>query len=179
MSTANYPDTVTAAEEHSVQVAKRGRAAWLGAAPAIYAGRNMDGNLLPEDLIFTAALFGAVALWSGRDVRERLTGILTAVPVLAIGMPAMRLLSAGWALLAILAAFAAAGAAFAAWQHCRTPRAAATPKPEPSTPKVEPSRPMLSPVPGRCRWCGLRPRAAICGKRSDGGVCEEARQVQA
>ncbi|WP_423919958.1 hypothetical protein [Candidatus Poriferisodalis sp.] len=23
----------------------------------------------------------------------------------------------------------------------------------------------------RCRWCGLRPRAVLCGGRSDGGPC--------
>ncbi len=30
------------------------------------------------------------------------------------------------------------------------------------------------PAPGRCRWCGLHPRAMLCGGRSDGGSCEVA-----
>lgn len=38
------------------------------------------------------------------------------------------------------------------------------------------TKPTPLPTPGRCRWCGLRPRASICGKRSDGGACEDPRQ---
>ena len=50
---------------------------------------------------------------------------------------------------------------------------------EPNAPVVQATKPKQLPVPGCCRWCGLRPRAAICGGRSDGGTCEPAEAAAA
>lgn len=111
--------------------------------------------------------------------RPKTSGHLYWLLVIPIGYAARRVASGELTPghLVGIAAVAAAVAAFVVWRHRRTSRVAAKPKRESSTPEVVASEPMLPPVPGRCRWCGLRPKALICGKRSGGGPCEEAPKV--
>ena len=183
MSGSNYPYNVSAAENvekpKAARPIERIHTVVLFSPAVLFASSHTVSGDLSElrlwRVIWSAAFFGAVAVWAGRDGLERLVGALVAVPVLAVGLPALGLVPAGWTLVTTLAAFAAPGVAFVAWQTCRTP---APPKP-PSARRVvrmEPAMPLASPVPGRCRWCGLRPRGVICGGRSDGGFCERAEE---
>lgn len=78
-------------------------------------------------LIVWAVVLGAAAAYTGRDSRERLTGALATVPVLAVGLLAMGLLSPGWALLVTLSVATALVAALVGWHKRRTPPEADTP----------------------------------------------------
>ncbi|WP_420625850.1 hypothetical protein [Candidatus Poriferisodalis sp.] len=150
---------------------------WVGMTTFSIFGSDVPGVRLVRTVVF-AAIFGAMALWAGRDSRERWTGVLAAGLVLAVGLLSSRLLSPGWTLLIFVAMSAVAGGALVGWQMRRTPDVPAK-KPEPNTPVVQATKPKQLPVPGCCRWCGLRPRAAICGGRSDGGTCEPAEAAAA
>lgn len=122
-------------------------------------------------LVFGTAFFGTVAVLVGRDGRERRAGLLSPLPLLAVGLLAIRLLPPGWALLVIVAAMSVVAGSFVAWHKRRTP---ARRKPQTVTVPLVPVKPLEAPVAGHCRWCGQRPVAVVCGGRSDGGPCETA-----
>ena len=67
-------------------------------------------------LVAFSALFAAVTVWCGRNLRERLAGIFAAILTVAAGWLALLLLSADLALLVILAVSAASSAALIGWQ---------------------------------------------------------------
>lgn len=137
--TANEPDAMPT---------ERGRWEWLWFFVVILAGRSViDSSMTLTRLIAFAALFGAIALWAGRDLRERLAGLLAAVAVLAVGLLSLRLLSPGWAVAPVLAVSVAAGAALIRWQRHRAPMAC-----------------WLRPVPRACP--AGRPAYATCATRA-------------
>lgn len=179
MSTANYPENVDASVGGAERPTWRDRSEWLYAVVGVSAAFGF-GDLMRDDPVTTATLpgviwkaifLGAVAAFVGRDGRERWAGVLSGIPVVAVGVVAIRLLSAGWALTVIIAAMAAVCAAFTMWQQRRTPSVR---QPRAVTVPLVPAEPLAAPVAGRCRWCGHRPVGVICGSRSDGGPCEQA-----
>ena len=171
MSAPSYPDTMPTDEPAFEQPTKRGRWAWLWSFVVILAGRSIiDSGMTLARLIAFAGLFGAVALWAGGDFRERLAGLLAAVAVLTVGVLSLRLLSPGWAVAPILFFSVAAVAALIGWQRHRAPA-----KHEPTPIATRSSQPAIRTdvvASGRCRWCGLRPTAVLCGGRSDCGPCQ-------
>lgn len=137
---------------------------------ALWRDRTVLAATLPG-LISSAVFLVTVAVYVSRDGRERLTGLLAPVPVLAVGLPSLRSQSPGWTLTAVLAVMAAFIAAFVGWQRRRTPTRRV---PQTAAVPLAPVKPLEAPVAGHCRWCGLRAAAVICGGRSDGGPCEPA-----
>lgn len=153
---------------------KWGRWEWLLFALLIMAGRSIFDSGLPlVRLAVFAAVVGAIALWAGRDNRERWTGVLAGTVVLAAGLMSIRQLSPGRALLAVATISAAVGGVLVAWHMRRTPMLLAK-EPFAGVSVVPAAKPLPCPVVERCRWCGQRPVAVVCGRRSDGGPCETA-----
>ncbi len=182
MSTPEYPESMPDPDTGPERSVMRDRSEWLWSVVFVTAAFGF-GDLRRDQpvltatvpgLIFGAVFLGAVAILVGRDGRERWAGVLSPVPVLAVGLLAIWLLSPGWALATVIAAMAAVAGPFVAWHKRRTPAPRTRPpaaQSEISPPATQPKRP---PVAGRCRWCGQRPVAVVCGGRADGGRCEMA-----
>ncbi|WP_419837365.1 hypothetical protein [Candidatus Poriferisodalis sp.] len=95
-----------------------GRWALLWFVPLYVAARIIDPGPLAI-LLAAVSILGALALLPDRNGRERATAVLATAAVLAVGLLALRLLSAGWALAAILALTAAAMTALLGWHKRR------------------------------------------------------------
>ena len=86
--------------------AKWGAWALLWFVPLYAAARIIEPGPLAV-LVAAVGIFGVLALRPSCDRRERLVGVLATVLVLAVGLLAIWLLAAGWALLAMGIAYAA------------------------------------------------------------------------
>lgn len=134
MNATNYPQPMNDTEPDAKPVAKRHRSDdWIWVPVGGIAVGASRGGLDPRiTLIVFVVAFGAVAVWKGRDSRERLTGALAAVSVLAAGWLAFGLLSPGWAALATIAVAVATAVTLIVWHKRRTPPEADTPVSEPT-----------------------------------------------
>jgi len=150
MNADNYPETMTTTgvEQHPKRPARRDRSGWLWSVASVTAvfgamdlrrGESVIVATLPG-LIFAAAFVGVVALVAAHDRRGRVAAAFAPLPVLAVGFPAIRLLSPGWALTAIVAALAATAAIFGSRTRRRTkPDTAASESAEPVPSKPDTS----------------------------------------
>lgn len=119
MSDTKYPD-IMPTNETAGRRREWGRWALLWFVPLYVAARIIDPGPLAV-LLGAVSILGALALLPGRNRRERATAVLATAAVLAVGLLAVRLLSAGWALAAILALTAAAMTALLGWHKWRMP----------------------------------------------------------
>jgi hypothetical protein len=121
MSTSDYSQTVTETGARQSKAAKFGYAGLLGIPIGYTARRFATEQLSLGHLFGIAAVFGVVALWVGRDLRERFVAALTVLPMLGVGWLCQRLLPGVLAYVAMAPVFAAIAGAFVVWWHRRTP----------------------------------------------------------
>lgn len=134
MST-KYPRPMTGTEPNAKERATWGAWALLWFVPLYAAARIIEPGPMAA-LVAAVGIFGVLALRPGCNFRERLAGALATVLALAVGLLAMRLLSAGWALLAMGIAYVVIATVLIGWHKRRTPpEAEAAPVSEPSEPQ--------------------------------------------
>ena len=121
MSALSYPDAMSAAGAEQ----RKSRSAWalLWFVPLGIAVRNID-PISRAALVATVGVFGALAVFAGRDLRERVGGAVATAAMLGAGALAVWLLTPGRAALAIVAVFAILGTVLVVWAKRRTTPAA-------------------------------------------------------